>query len=346
MQDRTLCRGHSPPFYEDLLISQLKVHQHMYTPCAASTAACTMLADRIACHIVHSDPALVHLSSDHAVDPAAATLDELELILPQPSNVGDDGSEIDRFPGRVEDLLTGRARIAFAAGGRDSHVLDDRHPAILTLCFPQSFPYGFSGQRPRGMSFPAYCRHLLHRVPRTQFGGNLMLLARITKYTGKSINDSQAQLTCNALTRVQDFLLAGRTPTPGASGPTAFGNMCATVHRMTAAITAGMALVAMKLDGHSTFEATFESAYLQVDAFTALSAGAEQSPEAATTAAVLVEAEEHGSLHRALCVEYVVGPALYPILCVFTTASLFLTATTCPLYNSRAASSPVTGFAR
>ncbi|EFJ39672.1 hypothetical protein VOLCADRAFT_100685 [Volvox carteri f. nagariensis] len=167
-----------------------------------------------------------------------------------------------------------------------------------------------------------------------------------TKYTGKSINDSQAQLTCNALTRVQDFLLAGRTPTPGASGPTAFGNMCATVHRMTAAITAGMALVAMKLDGHSTFEATFESAYLQVDAFTALSAGAEQSPEAATTAAVLVEAEEHGSLHRALCVEYVVGPALYPILCVFTTASLFLTATTCPLYNSRAASSPVTGFAR
>ncbi|EFJ39451.1 hypothetical protein VOLCADRAFT_100956 [Volvox carteri f. nagariensis] len=622
------------------------------------------------------------------VDPAAATLDELELILPQPSNVGDDGSEIDRFPGRVEDLLTGRARLAFAAGGRDSHVLDDRHPAILTLCFPQSFPYGFSGQRPRGMSFPAYCRHLLHRVPRTQFGGNLMLLARMydicvrhesmvqvgitmnmrphlgkpaacvprdviramgtilalpywhsqrrqllaqqsplvkalvegarlstlrldltdayyngarskmraaaltigwpplfftinpadmhaacavvasgqvldfdndgrpqhipstvekwrrvkddpyscaallvatkevlveelfgfapgamqqtnprcfcgltfevavkveqsgrlalhihgvahvatfaverlqalfsgpncralalayalcamwypspyydpfvhgaehyvmdmtveevqqhgrapppvdkscppaaydfgrlagcaatrlpwhidscgmafprvlrsafqwigtgglfllprlgpnivphmpaaalafgcnqlfslacevdrvytaeaaaqlarpedergdcvllqpaadrardaayysTKYTGKSINDSQAQLTCNALTRVQDFLLAGRTPNPGASGPTAFGNMCATVHRMTASITAGMALVAMKLDGHSTFEATFDCAYLQVDAFTALSAGAEQSPEAATTAAVLVEAEE------------------------------------------------------
>ncbi|EFJ40933.1 hypothetical protein VOLCADRAFT_99207 [Volvox carteri f. nagariensis] len=575
-------------------------------------------------------------------DPAAATLDELELILPQPSNVGDDGSEIDRFLDRVEDLLTGRARLAFAAGGRDSHVLDDRHPAILTLCFPQSFPYGFSGQRPRGMSFPAYCRHLLRRMPRTQFGGNLMLLARMydicvrhesmaqvgitmnmrphlgepavrvphdviramgtilalpyrhsqrwqlltqqsplvkalvegarlstlrldltdayyngarskmraaaltigwpplfftvnpadihaacavvasgqvldfdddgrpqhipstvekwrcvkddpyscaallvatkevlveelfgfapgamqqtnphcfcgltfevavkveqsgrlalhihgvahvaafaverlqalfngpncralalayalcamwypspyydpfvhgtehcvmdmtveearqhgrapppidkscppavydfgrlagcaaavlafgcnqlftlacevdrvytaeaaaqlarpedergdcvllqpaadrahdsayysTKYTGKSINDSQAQLTCNALTRVQDFLLAGRTPTPGASGPTAFGNMCATVHRMTAAITAGMALVAMKLDGHSTFEATFESAYLQVDAFTALSAGAEQSPEAATTAAVLVEAEE------------------------------------------------------
>ncbi|EFJ45557.1 hypothetical protein VOLCADRAFT_93997 [Volvox carteri f. nagariensis] len=615
------------------------------------------------------------------VDPAAATLDELELILPQPSNVGDDGSEIDRFPGRVEDLLTGRARLAFAAGGRDSHVLDDRHPAILTLCFPQSFPYGFSGQRPRGMSFPAYCRHLLHRVPRTQFGGNLMLLARMydicvrhesmaqvgitmnmrphlgepaacvprdviramgtilalpyrhsqrrqllaqqsplvkalvegarlstlrldltdayyngarskmraaaltigwpplfftvnpadmhaacavvasgqvldfdddgrpqhipstvekwrrvkddpyscaallvatkevlveelfgfapgamqqtnprcfcgltfevavkveqsgrlalhihgvahvatfaverlqalfsgpncralalayalcamwypspyydpftcgaehyvmdmtveevqqhgrapppvdkscppaaydfgrlagcaddscgmafprvlrsafqwigtgglfllprlgpnivphmpaaalafgcnqlfslacevdrvymaeaaaqlarpedergdcvllqpaadrardaayysTKYTGKSINDSQAQLTCNALTRVQDFLLAGRTPNPGASGPTAFGNMCATVHRMTASITAGMALVAMKLDGHSTFEATFDCAYLQVDAFTALSAGAEQSPEVATTAAVLVEAEE------------------------------------------------------
>ncbi|EFJ39807.1 hypothetical protein VOLCADRAFT_100524 [Volvox carteri f. nagariensis] len=113
-----------------------------------------------------------------------------------------------------------------------------------------------------------------------------------TKYTGKSINDSQAQLTCNALTRVQDFLLAGRMPNPGASGPTAFGNMCATVHRMTASITAGMALVAMKLDGHSTFEATFECAYLQVDAFTALSAGAEQSPEAATTAAVLVEAEE------------------------------------------------------
>ncbi|EFJ50441.1 hypothetical protein VOLCADRAFT_88788 [Volvox carteri f. nagariensis] len=113
-----------------------------------------------------------------------------------------------------------------------------------------------------------------------------------TKYTGKRINDSQAQLTCNALTRVQDFLLAGRTPNPGASGPTAFGNMCATVHRMTAAITAGMALVAMKLDGHSTFEATFECAYLQVDAFTALSAGADQSPEVATTAAVLVEAEE------------------------------------------------------
>ncbi|EFJ50814.1 hypothetical protein VOLCADRAFT_88113 [Volvox carteri f. nagariensis] len=590
------------------------------------------------------------------VDPTAATLDELELILPQPSNVGDDGSEIDRFPGRVEDLLTGRARLAFAAGGRDSHVLDDRHPAILTLCFPQSFPMAqvgitmnmrphlgepaacvprdviramgtilalpyrhsqrrqllaqqsplvkalvegarlstlrldltdayyngarskmraaaltigwpplfftvnpadmhaacavvasgqvldfdddgrpqhipstvekwrrvkddpyscaallvatkevlveelfgfapgamqqtnprcfcgltfevavkveqsgclalhihgvahvatfaverlqalFSGPNCRALALayalcamwypsPYYdpftrgaehyimdmtveeaqqhgrapppvdkscppaaydfgrlagcaaviCSTLTHthndtckrhgcrgtddscgmafpRVLRSAFQwigtGGLFLLPRLglnivphmpaaalafgcnqlftlacevdrvytaeaaaqlarpedergdcvllqpaadrardsayysTKYTGKSINDSQAQLTCNALTRVQDFLLAGRTPNPGASGPTAFGNMCATVHRMTAAITAGMALVAMKLDGHSTFEATFECAYLQVDAFTALSAGADQSPEVATTAAVLVEAEE------------------------------------------------------
>ncbi|EFJ39543.1 hypothetical protein VOLCADRAFT_100841 [Volvox carteri f. nagariensis] len=132
-----------------------------------------------------------------AVDPAAATLDELELILPQPSNVGDDGSEIDRFPGRVEDLLTGRARIAFAAGGRDSHVLDDRHPAILTLCFPQSFPYGFSGQRPRGMSFPAYCRHLLHRVPRTQFGGNLMLLARMYDICVRHESMAQVGITMN-----------------------------------------------------------------------------------------------------------------------------------------------------
>ncbi|EFJ44473.1 hypothetical protein VOLCADRAFT_95420 [Volvox carteri f. nagariensis] len=131
------------------------------------------------------------------VDPAAATLDELELILPQPSNVGDDGSEIDRFPGRVEDLLTGRARLAFAAGGRDSHVLDDRHPAILTLCFPQSFPYGFSGQRPRGMSFPAYCRHLLHRVPRTQFGGNLMLLARMYDICVRHESMVQVGITMN-----------------------------------------------------------------------------------------------------------------------------------------------------
>ncbi|EFJ39808.1 hypothetical protein VOLCADRAFT_100525 [Volvox carteri f. nagariensis] len=134
---------------------------------------------------------------DAPVDPAAATLDELELILPQPSNVGDDGSEIDRFPGRVEDLLTGRARLVFAAGGRDSHVLDDRHPAILTLCFPQSFPYGFSGQRPRGMSFPAYCRHLLHRVPRTQFGGNLMLLARMYDICVRHESMAQVGITMN-----------------------------------------------------------------------------------------------------------------------------------------------------
>ncbi|EFJ39177.1 hypothetical protein VOLCADRAFT_101278, partial [Volvox carteri f. nagariensis] len=82
-------------------------------------------------------------------------------------------------------------------GGRDSHVLDDRHPAILTLCFPQSFPYGFSGQRPRGMSFPAYCRHLLHRVPRTQFGGNLMLLARMYDICVRHESMVQVGITMN-----------------------------------------------------------------------------------------------------------------------------------------------------
>ncbi|EFJ39644.1 hypothetical protein VOLCADRAFT_100716 [Volvox carteri f. nagariensis] len=55
----------------------------------------------------------------------------------------------------------------------------DRHPAILNVCFPVSFPYGLSGQRPPGMSFASYCSHLVRRVPRAQFSGNLMLLARM-----------------------------------------------------------------------------------------------------------------------------------------------------------------------
>ena len=107
------------------------------------------------------------------------TLDELELVLPQPSNVPEDGSEISRTPQVIQDLLTGRARLAIAAGGSGAQPLDDRHPAILAVCFPASFPYGLSGQRPFGMSYGAYCKHVVRRVPRAQFSGNAMLLARM-----------------------------------------------------------------------------------------------------------------------------------------------------------------------
>ncbi|EFJ42674.1 hypothetical protein VOLCADRAFT_97274 [Volvox carteri f. nagariensis] len=104
---------------------------------------------------------------------------ELEVVLPQPAPVPTDSSDFDNRPNVVHDLLTGRARLAFAAGGRGAQVLDDRHPAILNVCFPVSFPYGLSGQRPPGMSFASYCSHLVRRVPRAQFSSNLMLLARM-----------------------------------------------------------------------------------------------------------------------------------------------------------------------
>ncbi|EFJ50152.1 hypothetical protein VOLCADRAFT_88986 [Volvox carteri f. nagariensis] len=115
-------------------------------------------------------------------DPADANLgipNELEVVLPQPAPVPTDGTDFDNRPNVVHDLLTGRARLAFAAGGRGAQILDDRHPAILNVCFPVSFPYGLSGQRPPGMSFASYCSHLVRRVPRAQFSGNLMLLARM-----------------------------------------------------------------------------------------------------------------------------------------------------------------------
>ena len=120
-----------------------------------------------------------HCSHPIAGGSDLGTLDELELVLPQPSNVPEDGSEISRTPQVIQDLLTGRARLAIAAGGSGAQPLDDRHPAILAVCFPASFPYGLSGQRPFGMSYGAYCKHVVRRVPRAQFSGNAMLLARM-----------------------------------------------------------------------------------------------------------------------------------------------------------------------
>ncbi|EFJ39314.1 hypothetical protein VOLCADRAFT_101122, partial [Volvox carteri f. nagariensis] len=114
-----------------------------------------------------------------AADADLGVPNELEVVLPQPAPVPTDGSDFDNRPNVVHDLLTGRARLAFAAGGRGAQVLDDRHPAILNVCFPVSFPYGLSGQRPPGMSFASYCSHLVRRVPRSQFSSNLMLLARM-----------------------------------------------------------------------------------------------------------------------------------------------------------------------
>ncbi|EFJ39847.1 hypothetical protein VOLCADRAFT_100474 [Volvox carteri f. nagariensis] len=114
-----------------------------------------------------------------AADAHLGVPNELEVVLPQPAPVPTDGSDFDNRPNVVHDLLTGRARLAFAAGGRGAQVLDDRHPAILNVCFPVSFPYGLSGQRPPGMSFASYCSHLVRWVPRSQFSSNLMLLARM-----------------------------------------------------------------------------------------------------------------------------------------------------------------------
>ncbi|GLC49349.1 hypothetical protein PLESTB_000209900 [Pleodorina starrii] len=96
--------------------------------------------------------------------PELGRLDELELVLPQPSNVQDDGSEIHSGPWVVEDLLTGCARLIISTGSHGGRPLDEHHPA----------------QQPLGMSYPAYCwRHLVRRVPCTQFTGNPMLLARM-----------------------------------------------------------------------------------------------------------------------------------------------------------------------
>ncbi|GLC67379.1 hypothetical protein PLESTF_000549700 [Pleodorina starrii] len=117
--------------------------------------------------------------ADATEAPEVGRLDELEVVLPQPSNVPDDGSEICSAPWVVEDLLTGRARLVISTGAHGGRPLDEHHPAILTVCFPSSFPYGLSGQRPLGMSNPAYMWHLVRRVPRAQFAGNPMLLARM-----------------------------------------------------------------------------------------------------------------------------------------------------------------------
>ncbi|EFJ39400.1 hypothetical protein VOLCADRAFT_101022 [Volvox carteri f. nagariensis] len=499
-------------------------------------------------------------------DPADANLgipNELEVVLPQPAPVPTDGTDFDNRPNVVHDLLTGRARLAFAAGGRGAQILDDRHPAILNVCFPVSFPYGLSGQRPPGMSFASYCSHLVRRVPRAQFSGNLMLLARMydisvrqqsmaqrrhllsqqspvvcalldgtrasllridltdayyngakatmraaaltigwpplffnlnpadmhascavvasgqvidfddagrpthisstvekwrrvkedphscaalliatkevlplvmgmsnteaqqhglsvpevqancppaaydfeclagstckrhgcrgtddscgmafprfirtafqwvgttglfllprlasnlvphmpaialafgcnhlmslacevdrdytadiaaqlarpinergdcpllqpaidrardtayysSKYTAKTIECSQAHLTCTAVGRVQDFMMAGHQPSATGHEPSVFGNLCTAVHRMTATITAGMALVAFKLSGHDTFQATYKRNYLATGAFTALASDSAVEPEDAETGVELVEADEHG----------------------------------------------------
>ncbi|EFJ39912.1 hypothetical protein VOLCADRAFT_100387 [Volvox carteri f. nagariensis] len=150
-------------------------------PTAGTTASDTRMADAGATGLA---PVAVVVRQPADPGPLRADADlgvpnELEVVLPQPAPVPTDGSDFDNRPNVVHDLLTGRARLAFAAGGRGAQVLDDRHPAILNVCFPVSFPYGLSGQRPPGMSFASYCSHLVRRVPRAQFSSNLMLLARM-----------------------------------------------------------------------------------------------------------------------------------------------------------------------
>ncbi|EFJ39449.1 hypothetical protein VOLCADRAFT_100957, partial [Volvox carteri f. nagariensis] len=115
-----------------------------------------------------------------------------------------------------------------------------------------------------------------------------------SKYTAKTIERSQAHLTCAAVGRVQDFMMAGHRPSTTGDGPSTFGNLCTVVHRMTATITAGMALVAFKLSGHDTFQATYKRNYLPIGAFTALASESAVEPEDAETGVELVEADEHG----------------------------------------------------
>ncbi|EFJ39502.1 hypothetical protein VOLCADRAFT_100891, partial [Volvox carteri f. nagariensis] len=115
-----------------------------------------------------------------------------------------------------------------------------------------------------------------------------------SKYTAKTIERSQAHLTCAAVGRVQDFMMAGHRPSATGDGPSTFGNLCTVVHRMTATITAGMALVAFKLSGHDTFQATYKRNYLPIGAFTALASESAVEPEDAETGVELVEADEHG----------------------------------------------------
>ncbi|EFJ39969.1 hypothetical protein VOLCADRAFT_100292 [Volvox carteri f. nagariensis] len=115
-----------------------------------------------------------------------------------------------------------------------------------------------------------------------------------SKYTAKTIERSQVHLTCAAVGRVQDFMMAGHRPSATGDGPSTFGNLCTVVHRMTATITAGMALVAFKLSGHDTFQATYKRNYLPIGAFTALASESAVEPEDAETGVELVEADEHG----------------------------------------------------
>ncbi|EFJ39705.1 hypothetical protein VOLCADRAFT_100638, partial [Volvox carteri f. nagariensis] len=115
-----------------------------------------------------------------------------------------------------------------------------------------------------------------------------------SKYTAKTIERSQAHLTCTAVGRVQDFMMAGHQPSATGHEPSVFGNLCTAVHRMTATITAGMALVAFKLSGHDTFQATYKRNYLATGAFTALASDSAVEPEDAETGVELVEADEHG----------------------------------------------------
>ncbi len=82
-------------------------------------------------------------------------------------------------PDYIAQLLSGRANLLHSTGGFGAVPLDERHPAILNICFPHSFPHGLSGARPLGMSYNTYCRHLIKRVPRKQFAGNQMLVARM-----------------------------------------------------------------------------------------------------------------------------------------------------------------------
>ncbi|EFJ39704.1 hypothetical protein VOLCADRAFT_108524 [Volvox carteri f. nagariensis] len=130
-----------------------------------------------------------------AEPPEPGTLDELELVVPQPSHLPNDGSEIDTCPWRVEEMLTGRSKLVLCGGDYARQPLDEQHPAILAVCFPTAFPYGLSGQRPPGMSYSVYCKHLIRRVPRKQFSGNPMLLARMYDISLRQATMAQVGIT-------------------------------------------------------------------------------------------------------------------------------------------------------
>lgn len=139
-------------------------------------------------------------------------MDDVDVLVPIPVVPATIGSTSEHCadPANLVALMRGTAGLVHAAGGRHVKPMNENNPMLLVLAFPTVFPFGDGGRRPEQVSNAALAEHLVRRVPRQQFGGNHLLLARLYDMQLREEIVRSAHITARVAPR--DVATAGELP--------------------------------------------------------------------------------------------------------------------------------------